>query len=94
MTLNCFGISRLIGLKWPLVGCSFLPRVQTGISDCSARLALQELRICHQIVNLLSHFGLHANDLEESGECGILPEMAGAIVTIYVRARNKIAKRW
>ena len=93
MTLNCFGIQRLIGLKWPLVGFSFLQRVQTGIRDCKATLTLHELEICHQLVKLLLHFGLHDNYLGESRECGIFLE--GPATRDYLRVcTNKIVRRW
>jgi hypothetical protein len=60
--------------------------------QCNAKL--KELLICHGPVKLLSHFGLHSNYLEESGECGIFSESASDIVTIHACARNKIVRWW
>lgn len=57
--------------------------MQTGIRDWQATVTLKELLICHGAVQLLSHFGLHANDLEKIGEYEIFPESASDIVTIY-----------
>lgn len=75
-------------------GLSSLRRVQTRIRDWQATVKLKELLICHGPLQLLSHFGLHANYLEASGECEIFPESACDIVTIYACATNKIVGWW